>query len=373
MTALPRFDLDCVVAGAGVIGLAIARELALAGRDVLIVEKGERIGSQTSSRNSEVIHAGLYYPPGSLKADTCIAGKNRLYAFLESRRIAHRRCGKLVVATHPSETRWLSTLMANAQACGLGDLQALTGDAARKLEPDLCADSAVLSPSSGIFDSHHYMISLLGEAEDHGARLALRTKISRGEALPDGRVRLICEGQDPCTLTARTFVNAAGLGAVHLARRMDGLPDQQIPQLHFAKGSYFKLAGAAPFRHLVYPVPTGGGLGIHLTLDLAGQARFGPDVEWVEHIDYQVDRQRAHGFYPAIRRYWSALPDGALVPDYAGIRPKISGPGGEPADFQLIGPQIHGIPGQIHLFGIESPGLTASLEIARRVLSVLDS
>ncbi len=364
---LPHFDVDCLVAGAGVVGLAVARELALAGREVMIVERERAIGQVTSARNSEVIHAGIYYPQGSLKARACVAGKHALYAYLDARGLAYRRCGKLIVAASPDEVGELEAIRAKAAANGVDDLVLLDGRTARAAEPALAAEAALHSPSTGIMDSHAFMVSLLGEAEDHGATLALETEISAGELLADGRTRLTCEGRDPCTVTARTFINAAGLRAPALASRIDGFPAAHVPKAFLAKGSYFTLPGRAPFSRLVYPVPVPGGLGVHLTLDLGGQARFGPDVEWVETEDYAVEISRAEGFYEAIRRYWPGLKDGALQPGYSGIRPKISGPGEPNADFVLSGPQAHGLEGQVHLFGIESPGLTSSLELARMV------
>jgi len=373
VTAKPRYSADCVIAGAGVVGLAIARALAMAGRDVLIIEDASAVGTGISSRNSEVIHAGIYYPKGSLKAACCVAGKWALYDYLKTRKIDHRRCGKLIVAADEDEAIRLRQIVNRAEGNGVADLRILERRDLLALEPTLNAGAAIHSPSTGILDSHALMLSLLGEAEDHGARVALGTKVAMGEARSDGQTELHCEGDDPCLVTARTFVNSAGLGAVKLARRMAGLRPEHVPDLYLAKGSYFTLAGHAPFSHLIYPVPVPGGLGVHLTLDLGGAARFGPDVEWVDTIDYTVAPDRAEQFYDAIRAYWPDLEDGALQPGYAGIRPKLAGPGENivDPDFQILGPEDHGLPGQVHLFGIESPGLTACLEIARRVVETL--
>ncbi|MEM7660790.1 MAG: NAD(P)/FAD-dependent oxidoreductase [Pseudomonadota bacterium] len=373
MSGLPRFEADCIVAGAGVIGLAIARALAMGGRDALIVEKASAIGTGASSRNSEVIHAGIYYPLGSLKAECCVAGKWALYEHLETRGIAHRRCGKLIVATDEDEREQLHTIAIGAAANGVDDLIFLSAEEVKELEPALSVTGAILSPSTGILDSHALMLSLLGEAEDHGARIAYGTQIVSGQTLSDGRTELVCSGNEPCIVTAQTFINAAGLGAVRLANAIEGLPDSHIPKLYLAKGNYFSLASRAPFERLIYPVPISGGLGVHLTLDLGGNARFGPDVEWVTEEDYDVKPERAAVFYDAIKSYWPSLKDGALHPDNAGIRPNLAGPGKNNAavDFQILGPGTHGAPGQVHLFGIESPGLTACLEIARRVTDMV--
>ncbi|MEL6323762.1 MAG: NAD(P)/FAD-dependent oxidoreductase, partial [Pseudomonadota bacterium] len=349
MSASSEFKIDCVVAGAGVVGLATARALAMAGREVMIVERAQSIGTQTSARNSEVIHAGIYYPPGSLKAVTCVHGKWALYAYLSSHGIAHRRCEKLIVAANEEEVEHLSGIAARAERNGVDDLEFLSGAKARKLEPVLSAAAAIRSPSTGVLDSHAYMHSLLGEAEDHGATLALKTEILGGTCLADGRTQLLCGGAEPCKITTSLFVNAGGLYAPRIAGLIDGFPATEIPTPYLAKGHYFTLAGRAPFSRLIYPVPVGGGLGIHLTLDLGGQARFGPDVEWVEEIDYTVDPRRGDAFYGAVRRYWPDLKNGALMPAYSGIRPKIAGPGEPAADFVVAGPDRHGVEGQVHL------------------------
>lgn len=362
--------VDCVVIGAGVIGLAIARSLARAGREVIILEAREAIGSETSSRNSEVIHAGIYYPPGSLKAKLCLAGKRALYPYCESHGIPYRRCGKLIVASDPDQLEQLAAIGQRAKANGVDDLQWLTGAAARTLEPALHCVAALRSPSTGIIDSHRLMLALLGDAEDAGAWLALASPVEAGH-ISDTGIALNIGGADPLTLRARSVINSAGLHAEAVARRLTGMPGSSIPRHYFAKGNYYTLSARAPFSQLIYPVPEAAGLGVHLTLDLAGQARFGPDVEWVERLDYDVDPNRAAAFYAAVRRYWPGLPDGALVPAYAGIRPKLQAPGTPPQDFLIQGPTAHGIPGLINLYGIESPGLTASLAIAERVLGQL--
>jgi L-2-hydroxyglutarate oxidase LhgO len=358
-------DLDAVVIGAGVIGLAVARALARAGRDVVVIEALDAIGQVTSARNSEVIHAGLYYPTGSLKARLCVAGKRLLYDYCAERGVAHRRCGKLVVAAHAQQADHLQQLAQQARANGVDDVQLLSGEQVLRMEPALAAQAALWSPSTGIVDSHGLMLALLGDAQDHGAMLALKSPVQRGEVTPQGIV-LDVGGEQPMRIRARSVVNAAGLAACDIARSIDGLAGHAVPQSYRCKGSYFSLAGKAPFSRLIYPIPEAGGLGVHLTLDLGGQARFGPDVQWLhadEPVDYAVDARRGEGFYAAIRRYWPALPDGALLPAYSGVRPKISAPGEPAADFVVQGPALHGVPGLVNLFGIESPGLTASLAI----------
>jgi L-2-hydroxyglutarate oxidase LhgO len=355
--------IDCVVVGAGVIGLAIARRLAQAGREVVILEVAEAIGTVTSSRNSEVIHAGIYYSAGSLMARMCVRGKEALYEYCRDHGIPHRNCGKLIVATTPNETARLHSIRTHAEANGVLDLQTLSGEAARALEPALNCDAALCSPSTGIIDSHAFMLALRGDAENAGAACAFHTPLLAARALGD-RIQLDAGGDAPLALECRLLVNAAGLGASAVARSIDGMPIEMIPPAYWAKGNYFSCSVRAPFSRLIYPVPEPGGLGVHLTLDMAGQARFGPDVEWVDHIDYAVDPARAERFYPAIRRYWPALPDGALMPSYSGMRPKIVPPAVAVQDFLIQGPRDHGIAGLINLFGIESPGLTSSLAIA---------
>jgi len=354
--------VDVVVVGAGVVGLAVARELAARGRETLILEAAARFGTGASSRNSGVIHAGLYYPPGSLKARLCVAGRERLYAFCSARGIAHRRCGKLVVAADDSELAQLASIAASARANGV-ETALLERAAALALEPALACAAALHSPLTGVVDAHGYMLALLADAEECGAVLACRSAVTR-LVLEDAGVRIGVNGAEPA-LRARLVVNCAGAHAPALAHLMEGFPAQHIPPAYFSKGCYFSLAGRAPFRHLIYPVPEpAGALGIHLTLDLGGAARFGPDFQWVDRCEYAVDPARAGAFYRAIRRYWPALADGALQPGYAGIRPKITGPGGSAADFRIDGAALHGVGSVLNLFGIESPGLTASLALA---------
>ncbi|MGV9858301.1 NAD(P)/FAD-dependent oxidoreductase [Gordonia sp. NPDC003425] len=364
--------IDCVIVGAGVIGLAIARELATAGREVLVLEAADSVGTGTSSRNSEVIHAGIYYPPGSLKARMCVRGRDMLYRYCSDRGVDHRRVGKLIVATSDDQRPTLATLADRARANGVDDLREVTGTELARTEPALKATSALYSPSTGIVDSHALMHALGSDATAAGADIALRSAVIGGR-VGSGPTPHVLRVANVGELGCRVLVNAAGLGAWDVARSLAGFPEQQIPQQRLVKGSYFSLgAHRAPFSHLVYPVPEPGGLGIHLTLDLAGAARFGPDVEYVDHIDYAVDPARAGIFAESVRRYWPGLPDDALVPDYAGIRPAISGPGPS-ADFRLAGPADLGIAGLVSLFGIESPGLTSCLAIAAAVREMLDA
>ncbi|BDU75601.1 NAD(P)/FAD-dependent oxidoreductase [Mesoterricola sediminis] len=357
--------VQTAVLGAGVVGLALARRLASEGREVVILEAADRIGTGASSRNSEVIHAGVYYAPGSLKARLCAPGRQALYAYCAARGIAHRRCGKLIVAG-PGQEAALRALRARGEANGAGDLQEMDGAGARALEPEVRCAAALLSPETGIVDSHGLMRALLADAEAEGAVLVLRSPVLGGAAAPGG-VMLRVGGEAPLELLAERVYNCAGLGAHALAGRIDGLRREALPPFHRAKGSYFALAAPAPFSRLVYPVPEAAGLGVHLTLDLAGQARFGPDVEWVEAEDYAVDPRRAEAFYGAIRAYWPGLPDGALQPAYAGIRAKLQGPGEPARDWLAQGPGEHGVPGLVNLLGIESPGLTACLALADHV------
>jgi L-2-hydroxyglutarate oxidase LhgO len=361
---------DCVVIGAGVVGLAVARGLAQAGREVIILEAGDVIGNETSSRNSEVIHAGIYYVPGSLKGQLCVAGKKLLYRYCEERGVAFRNCTKLIVATSEAQHGSLAAIRTNAIGNGVDDLELLTSAEARALEPNLHCVAALLSPSTGIVDSHGLMLAYLGDAEAHGAMLAYNSPVVGGQVRGDS-IELYVGGAEPMRLACRTVVNAAGLHAQHVARSIAGIPSQSIPPAYLAKGNYFSLAAKPPFSRLIYPVPEPGGLGVHITVDLAGQARFGPDVEWIDRIDYNVDPRRADKFYAEVRRYWPALPDGSLQPAYSGIRPKL-GPAGTPAaDFMLQGPREHGVTGLVNLFGIESPGLTASAAVANRVVEML--
>lgn len=360
--------VDCIVVGAGVVGLAVARALAIAGRDVLILEAADAIGTETSSRNSEVIHAGLYYPPDGLKARFCVPGRRALYAYCMSRGVPHRRSGKLVVATSADETARLESIAERARTNGVDDLELISAAAALTLEPALHCHAALHSPSTGIVDSHRLMQAYLGDAEAAGATLVLRSPVTGG-SVGSSHITLSAGGAEPMEIGCRLLVNCAGLHALGLAKSIDGFPAANLPEVKFAKGNYFILSGRAPFSRLVYPVPIPGGLGVHLTLDLGGAARFGPDVEWVETIDYAVDPRRADGFYAAIRRYWPALADGALLPGYSGIRAKASRAGAD-SDFIIEGPSAHGVPGIINLFGIESPGLTASLAIADHVAGI---
>jgi L-2-hydroxyglutarate oxidase LhgO len=361
--------VDCVVLGAGVVGLACARALARAGREVLVLEAAEGIGTGTSSRNSEVIHAGIYYPAGSLKARFCVEGRERLYAYCAERGVPHARLGKLIVAADAAEMPTLDAIRAKAAANGV-ELVPLAAAEACAMEPQLRCAAALHSPETGIVDSHALMLALQGDAEEAGALVAFHARVEGG-TVADGGIRLHVGGAEPMELQARAVVNAIGLHAPDLARTIEGIPRQTIPRAYLCKGNYYALLGRAPFSRLIYPVPEAAGLGVHLTLDLGGQARFGPDTEWVEREEYDVDPARAAGFYAAIRRYWPALPDGALAPGYAGIRPKISGPGEPNADFRVSGPAEHGIGGFVNLYGIESPGLTASLALAAHVAAII--
>ena len=364
-------QIDAVVIGAGVVGLAVGRELALQGLEVMVLESENAIGTGTSSRNSEVIHAGIYYPADSLKARLCVQGKDMLYAYCAERGVAHQRLGKLIVATSPEQVAQLAGIQAKAAANGVHDLRQISAAEARALEPALQCDAALVSPSTGIVDSHGLMLALQGDMENAGGLLALLSPVqSMGVGQGTASHPLRVSTQDGTELAARFVVNAAGLNAVAVAQHIDGLDQSLLPQASYAKGNYFTLAGKAPFSHLIYPVPEPGGLGVHLTIDLGGQAKFGPDVEWVDSLDYAVDPARAERFYPAIRRYWPTLPDGALTPSYSGIRPKIVPPAVARQDFVIQGPQDHGLAGLVNLFGIESPGLTSSLAIADDVARI---
>lgn len=362
-------EVECVVVGAGVVGLAIARKLAQQGREVIVVEAAESIGTGTSSRNSEVIHAGIYYRAGSLMARFCVAGRRALYDYCGDHGVAHRRCGKLIVATNEAEAEKLAAIRAHAAANGVDDMRVLDGAEARAMEPSLACVAALLSPSTGIVDSHGYMLALRGDAEAASAAFAFHAPLL--SARRDGEaLALEIGGEMPMTLGCRLLINAAGLGAPAVARAIATMPAELVPTAYYAKGNYFTCSARAPFSHLIYPVPEPGGLGVHLTLDLGGQAKFGPDVEWIDEIDYVVDPARAARFYPAIRKYWPGLPDGALSPGYSGIRPKIVPKSVAVQDFVVQGPREHGVSGLINLFGIESPGLTASLAIADHVAEI---
>ena len=362
-------QVDCVVVGAGVIGLAVARALALAGREVLVLEAASAIGTGISSRNSEVIHAGIHYPAGSLKAHLCVQGKAMMYDYCAQRGVDHQRCGKLIVATSAQQVAQLQDIQDQAQRNGVADLVLLDAAAVRRLEPALQCQAALLSPSTGIVDSHALMLALQGDLEHAGGGVALNSpvaQIQKGQS----DIELIVE--DGTRLRSKALVNAAGLGAIGLAQRTAGLDARHVPSAFYAKGNYFTLAGRAPFSHLIYPVPEPGGLGVHLTLDLGGQAKFGPDVQWVDSPDdVTVNPSRAAAFYTEVRKYWPQLQEGSLQPGYAGIRPKISGPGDPAADFKIQGPALHGVPGLVNLFGIESPGLTASLAMGEWVAGLL--
>lgn len=365
-------SVECIVIGAGVVGLAIARALALAGRDVIVLEAADAIGTETSSRNSEVIHAGIYYAKDSLKARHCVEGKHRLYEFCQSHGVAHRRCGKFIVATAASELAVLEGIKAKAAANGVDDLTEIDGEQARQAEPELTCEGALLSPSTGIIDSHGLMLAYQGEAEDHGAMIAFHARVDGGQV--DGNrksLRVTIEGRETIEIHCDLLVNAAGLGAQPLGHRLDGLPPESVPPLYFCKGNYFSLLGRQPFSRLIYPVPDSASLGVHVTVDLAGQVRFGPDQEWVDAINYDVEPSRADVFYAAVRKYFPALKDGALQPAYAGMRPKIQSPEDPARDFMIQGPEVHGINGLVNLYGIESPGLTASLSIADAVRDLL--
>ena len=370
-------QVDTVVIGAGVVGLAVARALALQGREVMVLEAADAFGTGTSARNSEVIHAGIYYPAGSLKARLCVQGKQMLYDYCAERGIAHQRCGKLIVATSADQVDELRAIQQRAAANGVHDLRLLTRAEAQALEPSLQCHAALLSPSTGIVDSHGLMLSLLGDLEQAGGLLAVNSEVKSLAALEDkaqAAIKMeVFGGEESTELIARQVVNAAGLHAPALAARTQGLDLRHVPQAHFAKGNYFTLSGRAPFSRLIYPVPEPGGLGVHLTLDLGGQAKFGPDVQWVDSPhDLEVDAARGNAFYAEVRRYWPELRDGALQPGYAGIRPKISAPGEPAADFVIQGPREHGVPGLVNLFGIESPGLTSCLALGAATVEALN-
>jgi L-2-hydroxyglutarate oxidase LhgO len=372
MSSSPFETVDCVVIGAGVVGLAISRALAQAGREVIVVEAAEGIGTETSSRNSEVIHAGIYYPKGSLMARTCVTGRRLLYAYCAEHGVPHQNCGKLIVATNEDESARLAEIKGRAEANGVEGMRLLTADEALAMEPNLQCTAALLSPSTGIIDSHSFMLALQGDAEACGAMFAFHSPVTAGRVANAG-IDLEVGGAEPMKLRCRLVVNAAGLHAPTLAKKIIGMPSDHIPTPYYAKGNYFTLTGRSPFSRLIYPVPVPGGLGVHITVDMGGQAKFGPDVEWIQGIDYTVDPHRADKFYAAVRRYWPGLKDGALQPGYAGIRPKTVPPGAPAQDFVIQGPVEHGVPGLINLFGIESPGLTSSLALADQVRAMATS
>ncbi|MFD2206329.1 NAD(P)/FAD-dependent oxidoreductase [Kiloniella antarctica] len=362
-------QVDCIVIGAGVVGMACARALAMSGREVIVIEKEAMPGTEISARNSGVIHAGIYYPTASLKAELCLRGKELLYPYCVDHAVPHKKCGKLIVATSKEEEPALERIRLLAHANGVEDLSYLTSEEAQEREPDLKITKALFSPSTGIVDVHNLILAFQGDLENHGGMIALNTPVLNGE-ITDRGIILTTGGESPMTLCANTVINAAGLGAIGLTQKLKGFPDTLIPRLYYAKGNYFSLNGKSPFQHLIYPVPEAAGLGVHVTLDLDGQVRFGPDVEWTQELAYEVDPTRATPFYEAIRRYWPALEDGALTSDYSGIRPKLQAPGETAVDFVIQDHHTHGVTGLINLFGIESPGLTSSMAIAERVLSI---
>lgn len=361
------FDFDAVVVGAGAVGLACGYALSQRGLVVAVLEAGPIIGEGVSARNSEVIHGGLYYPTGSLKARLCVQGRRALYSFLDTHKVAYDRCGKLVVATGPAELERLDGILEQAQANDVEDMARLTKAQALALEPDLHCEGALISPQSGVFDSHGYMLALQGEIEAAGGAVVTSTPFEGATPLEGGGYSIRAGGEEPTTLTARLLVTAPGLSAQDVAATIEGFPRAEIPKGHYGKGVYFRLSGKAPFARLIYPPPIPGALGTHYRRDLGGQAVFGPDLHYVDEIDYSVDPALAGEFYQYIRKFWPGLPDGALAPDYAGIRPKLHGPGEPQPDFQIDGEDIHGLPGLVALFGIESPGLTSSLAIGEEV------
>ena len=358
--------MQILVIGAGVVGLATARQLALAGHDLIVAEQADAIGTGISSRNSEVIHAGMYYPTGSLRVRHCTHGRRLLYEFCAAHGVPHRRYGKLIVATSEAETGKIEGIFRQGEINGVEGLVLIDGAEARRMEPALACVAALHSPQTGVVDSHALMLALQGELEDNGGMIAFETPVEC-LARTDAGWQVRFGGREPGSLTVDAVVNAAGLGAQAVARAAEGYPAERVPRLVLAKGNYFSYAGKPVFSRLIYPAPVDGGLGTHVTLDLAGRMRFGPDVEWIDHEDYEVDPDRAASFYSRIRTYWPALADGTLVADYSGIRPKLTGPGEPAADFLIEGPAEHGLPGLVHLFGIESPGLTSSLSLAEAV------
>ena len=362
-------QVECVVIGAGVVGLAVARALALAGREVLVLDAASGIGTGISSRNSEVIHAGLHGSANWLKVRLCVQGRSLLYNYCQARGVDHRRCGKLLVATSSAELPQLQALAERAAANGVDDLQLLTSAQARAMEPALMCEAALWSPSSGIIDSHGLMLAFQGDLENAGGLVVLNSPVAKADCT---RNHIDLHMADGTVLRTGLLVNSAGLQASALAASFSGLAPIHVPQTRFAKGNYFLLQGRAPFSRLIYPMPQAGGLGVHLTIDLGGQARFGPDVQWVDSADdWVVDPARGNGFFAEVRRYWPGLAEGALQPGYAGIRPKLHAPNESARDFLIQGPATHGVPGLVNLFGIESPGLTSSLAIAEHVLAMV--
>lgn len=362
--------MQVLVIGAGVVGLAVGRAAAQAGHDVIVAEAANAIGSGTSSRNSEVIHAGMYYPTGSLRALHCVRGRRMLYEFCASHGVPHRKCGKLIVATNDAELARIETIHRQGQINEVEGLEMLGGNAVGALEPELRCSAVMLSPETGIIDSHAYMLALRGDIEAAGGAIALNTPVTRAERR-DGQWQVSFGGAEPGEFSFDAVINCAGLGAQDVARMMPDYPAARVPRRVLAKGNYFSYAGRPVFSRLIYPVPVDGGLGVHVTLDLAGRMRFGPDVEWIEEEEYSVDPRRADAFYDRIRQYWPGLPDGSLVADYCGIRPKLTGPAEPAADFVIEGPAAHGVPGLVQMFGIESPGLTSSLSLAQAAMRQL--
>ncbi len=363
-------QIDCAVIGAGVVGLAVARALALAGREVIVLEAEDAIGTHTSSRNSEVIHAGIYYPHGSKKAHLCVSGKQLLYDYCRRRAVPHAKVGKIIIAHDDTERSAVGSYIEKASANGVDDLRWLSKPELAKMEPAVNGVAGVISPSTGIIDSHALMLALQGDAENAGAIIVFKSPLASGNIAADGIV-LEIGGTDPLSIRCNAVVNCAGLHAPRVARTIAGIPEQTIPTAYFAKAHYYTLSGKSPFNHLVYPVAHAASLGVHVTLDLGGQARFGPDIDWVDDVDYSFDHSRERLFYAAIRRYWPDLQDGQLQPGYTGIRPKICGPDEPAADFRIDGPDDHGVTGLINLYGIESPGLTSCLAIGDHVRRML--
>ncbi|MGE0565066.1 MAG: NAD(P)/FAD-dependent oxidoreductase [Pseudolabrys sp.] len=363
--------MQVLVIGAGVVGLACARTAALAGHDVIVAEAADAIGTGVSSRNSEVIHAGMYYPTGSLRARHCVRGRRMLYEFCASHGVPHRKCGKLIVATNDAELAKIDTIRKQGEINEVEGLELIGGNAARDLEPELTCTGALWSPETGIIDAHAYMLALRGDLEDRGGAIAFNTPVERVER-KGSQWQVSFGGEDGGTFEFDAVVNCAGLGAQGVARNMPDYPETRVPRLVLAKGNYFSYTGRPAFSRLIYPTPVDGGLGVHVTLDLAGRMRFGPDVEWIDHEDYNVDPARSESFYDRIRTYWPGLADGKLTPDYCGIRPKLTGKGEPAADFLLDTPAGHGLPGLVQMFGIESPGLTSSLSLAEAALAAVD-
>jgi L-2-hydroxyglutarate oxidase LhgO len=366
-------QVDCVVIGAGVIGLAVAREMALQGRETILLERESAFGTISSARNSEVIHAGIYYPKGSLKAQLCVEGNRMLYEYCRTHQVGTQAYGKLIVASDNSQLDDLQAILYKAQNNQVPNIRMISGEEAKALEPQLHCSAAILSSSTGIVDSHGYMLSLLGGFEDAGGMVAYQSPLISAKAIganAQNGFTLEIGGADEMQIQTRLLINCAGLSAPAIAQQIEGLSSSQVPKAYFAKGNYFSLSGKSPFTHLIYPIPEPGGLGVHLTLDMAGQAKFGPDVEWLDietenQIDYTVNPKRSEGFYEAVRRYWPALKDGSLQPDYSGVRAKIVPPNAPAGDFCFNGPSDHGLEGLYNLYGFESPGLTSSLAIAK--------